>query len=202
MKGIPFIVSAPSGAGKTTLCAKAVAFFADLRHSVSYTTRPPRLGEVDGVDYHFVDNVEFDRMVKAGEFLEYAGVHGKRYGTSRDDLDMLLSGGYDVMLDIDVQGAKSVREKISGGVYIFILPPSVEACRQRLNSRGKDSAGEIEKRLAIAIEEIKRASEYEYVIINDAINDAFERFKAVITAEKSKKACSREKVREIFGIDI
>ncbi len=202
MKGIPFIVSAPSGAGKTTLCKMAVDFFANLRHSVSYTTRAPRAGEVDGVDYRFVDNAEFDRMVKAGEFFEYAGVHGKRYGTARQDLEGLLSGGYDAMLDIDVQGAEGIRDTASGGVYIFILPPSIEACRQRLNHRGKDSAQEIEKRLTIAVEEIKRASTYEYIIINDDIAAAFEKLKSIIIAEKSRKARVRDKVREIFGIEV
>jgi len=199
MKGIAYIVSAPSGAGKTTLCKMAVDFFPGLRHSVSYTTRPPRAGEVDGEDYRFVSDHEFDRMIEEGEFLEHAGVHGKRYGTSRKDLSAMLSAGTDVILDIDVQGAEKVRERLSGGVCIFILPPSVEACEQRLKSRGKDSEQEIQKRLKIALDEIKKAGDYRYIIINDALDEAFEKLKAIIVAEKAASPRMMPRVEELFG---
>lgn len=199
MKGIPFIVSAPSGAGKTTLCKMAVDFFHDLRHSISYTTRPPRDGEVDGVDYRFIDNAEFARMVASGEFLEHAGVHGKNYGTSRKDLETLLEKGTDVILDIDVQGAGNVRGSLAGGVFIFILPPSVEACEQRLRGRAKDSEEEIKKRLRIALDEIKKAPDYDYIIINDDLDVAFERLKSIIKAEKVRTQRMIGKVRELFG---
>lgn len=199
MRGIPFIVSAPSGTGKTTLCKMAVDFFPDLRHSISYTTRPPREGETDGVDYRFVDNPAFERMVRDNEFLEYAGVHGKQYGTSRKDLDAILSRDLNAMLDIDVQGARRVRERIKGGVYIFILPPTIEACEKRLKERGKDSPEDIKKRLKTAIEEIKRAGEYEYIIINDDLVSAFERLKSIIIAEKAKTERVIDKVKDIFG---
>lgn len=201
MKGVPFIVSAPSGAGKTTLCKMAVAFFPGLRHSISYTTRPPRLGEVDGEDYRFIDDAEFDRMVESGEFLEYAGVHGKRYGTSRKDLAGLLDEGTDVILDIDVQGAEKVRGRLSGGVYIFILPPSVQACEERLRSRGKDSPEEIRKRLRIALDEIKKAPEYQYIIINDNLTAAFEKLKSILIAEKAASRRMMPRVAELFGAD-
>ncbi|MBI4948861.1 MAG: guanylate kinase [Deltaproteobacteria bacterium] len=199
MGGIPFIVSAPSGAGKTTLCKKAVDFFPDLRHSISYTTRLPRAGEVNGVDYWFIEDRVFDEMIARGEFLEYAGVYGKRYGTSKKDLDHLLCEGLSVILEIDIQGADQIREKIPGAVGVFILPPSIEACRVRLRQRGKDSTEEIEKRLSIALEEVKRAPLYDYIIINDDLEAAFERFKSIVAAEKARTPRMLEAVSGIFG---
>jgi guanylate kinase len=199
-RGIPFIVSAPSGAGKTTLCKMAVEFFSEIGFSVSYTTRKPRDGEVDGVDYHFVDDRVFDGMVKKGEFLEHAGVHGSRYGTSRKDLETELGRGMDVLLDIDVQGAEQVQKHLEGGVYIFIVPPSVEDCEMRLKVRAKDSPGEIKKRVRASIEEIKRADAYEYIIINDDLDSAFERLKSVMVAERTRQKRVIGKVKEIFGI--
>lgn len=198
-KGSIFIVSAPSGAGKTTLCKKAVDFFPDLRHSISYTTRQPRPGEINGVDYWFVDNSTFDRMVENDEFLEYASVFEKRYGTSRIDLDGMLSRGLDVILDIDVQGAEKARKRLNNGVYIFILPPSIEACEERLKSRGKDDPEEIKKRLNIALDEIKNAPDYEYIIINDVLENAFDKLKSIIVSEKSRSKRMMGPVREIFG---
>lgn len=198
-KGMIFIVSAPSGAGKTTLCRKAVDFFPDLRHSISYTTRQPRPGEINGMDYWFVDNATFDRMVENDEFLEYASVFGRRYGTSRIDLEGMLSRGLDVILDIDVQGAEKARKRLNNGVYIFILPPSVEACEERLKSRGQDDPEEIKKRLKIALDEIKNAPRYEYIIINDVLENAFEKLKSIIISEKSKSKRMLFSVREIFA---
>lgn len=199
MGGIPFIVSAPSGAGKTTLCKKAVDFFPDLRHSISYTTRKPRNGEVNGADYWFIDDRVFDEMIARDEFLEYAGVYGKRYGTSKKDLDNLLSEGLSVILEIDVQGADQTRERLPGAIGVFILPPSIEACRVRLKQRGKDTPEEIEKRLKIALDEVNKASLYDYIIINDDLEAAFEHFKSVIAAEKARTPRMLEKVAGIFG---
>lgn len=199
MGGIPFIVSAPSGAGKTTLCKKAVDFFPDLRHSISYTTRKPRIGEVNGVDYWFIEDRVFDEMIARGEFLEYAGVYGKRYGTSKKDLDNLLLEGLSVILEIDVQGADQIRKRLPGAIGVFILPPSIEACRVRLKQRGKDSPEEIEKRLKIAVEEIKKAALYDYIIINDDLEAAFEHFKSVIAAEKARTPRMLEKIAGLFG---
>lgn len=199
-RGIPFVVSAPSGAGKTTLCKMAVDFLPDFRHSISYTTRQPRNGEINGVDYIFVDDAEFDRMIKDGEFLEYAGVYGKRYGTSGKDLEKLLSEGHNVILEIDVQGGESVRKKLKDAASIFILPPSIEACEERLKGRGKDSPEEIQKRLRIAIEEIKKAPDYDYIIINDDLDAAFDKMKAIIMAEPSRTPRMFKIVRELFGV--
>lgn len=199
MIGIPFIVSAPSGAGKTTLCKKAVDFFGDFRHSISYTTRRPRPGETDGVEYRFIDDAAFDAMIERGEFIEYAGVYGKRYGTSKKDLEALLSGGCNVILEIDVQGAARVREALDGTVSIFILPPSIEACEQRLVARGKDGPEEIKKRLRIAEDEIRKAPQYDYMIINDDIEEAFVKMRSIIVAEKARAFRMRGAVEEIFG---
>ena len=199
-KGTLFIVSAPSGAGKTTLCNKAVEYFPTLEHSVSYTTRAPREGEVDGVHYKFVDAAAFDEMERAGEFVENALVHANRYGTSGSDLQKLLNEGIDVMVEIDVQGAAQLREKFGEAVFIFIVPPSIEACKERLTARGKDTGEVISKRIIQATEEVKEARNYDYIIINDVLNEAFDRFKAIISAEKSREKRVIVAVEALFDI--
>ncbi|MBI5598241.1 MAG: guanylate kinase [Deltaproteobacteria bacterium] len=195
-----FIVSGPSGAGKSTLSKRVIGFFGDLGFSVSYTTRPPRPNETDGVDYRFVDEGRFDGMAEKGEFVEYAVVHGRKYGTNWKDLKRMLDRGSDVLLDIDVQGAEQMSEKVKGGVSIFVLPPSIEACAKRLNLRGDIAPSEMEKRLAAAMDEIKRAASYDYIIINDDLDGSFERLKAIITAERSKKDVVMGRVKELFTL--
>ncbi len=185
-KGTLFIVSAPSGAGKTTLCRMAVEHFPNIEHSVSYTTRVPREGEVNGKDYNFIDDAAFDEMERTGEFVESANVHGNRYGTSGGDLLKLLGEGINVMVEIDVQGAAQLREKFQEAVFIFIVPPSVEACRERLAERGKDTDEVIAKRLVRATEEMKERVKYQNIIVNDDLDEAFDRFKTVILAKTSR----------------
>lgn len=199
MKGVAFIISAPSGAGKTTLCRMAAGHFPEIRNSVSYTTRKPRPGEENGRDYWFIGDAAFDRMVDNGEFLEHAGVYGRRYGTAKKDLEALLEEGWSVILEIDVQGAARVRERLEGGVYIFILPPSLKACEQRLIERGKDSPEDIVKRLRIAENEIRRAPDYDYIIVNDDLVQAFDELKSVMAAEKAKTARMLDELRARFG---
>lgn len=199
MQGIAFIVSAPSGAGKTTLCRMAAERFPGLRNSVSYTTRKPRPGETNGVDYWFVDEAVFDGMAERGEFLEYADVYGKRYGTSKKDLDAMLAKGVSVILEIDVQGAARVREALEGGVFVFILPPSLKAAEERLVARGKDTTGEIKRRLGIAVDEIKRAPGYDYLVINDDLRRAFEEFSSIIIAERVRSSRMHGRLKELFG---
>ncbi len=199
-RGIPFIISGPSGAGKTTLYKLALENIPNVRHSISYTTRPPRTGDVTGLDYNFVTEDEFKTMVSANLFIEHAHIHGNQYGTARADLEALLASGSHVLLEIDVQGAQSMRLALDSGVYIFIAPPSIEACGQRLSSRGKDSAEVIERRLQAAVEEISHAPAYDYIIINESIEDAFERLKAIITAEAARTRRVIEKIKKTFSL--
>jgi guanylate kinase len=183
-KGSLFIVSAPSGAGKTTLCRKLVSSLPNLQFSVSYTTRQPRNGEVNDRDYTFINRQDFRLMADKGEFIEWAEVHGALYGTSRKRLEELLDSGNDVILDIDTQGAMQIKERYKEGIYIFILPPSLEALKERLKNRMTDSKEEIGKRLGRAIAEIKTFDKYDYVIINDILEDAFLEFKAVVISQR------------------
>lgn len=181
-KGTLFIISAPSGAGKSTLCKAVMGRMGNIRLAVSHTTRAPRKGEVDGVDYHFTTVDRFRAMIDAGDFLEWAEVHGNYYGTSRTMLNSLLNAGYDIFHDIDVQGARQVKPRLLEAVFVFILPPSLEALRERLVGRGTDAPEVIERRLSNAIGEIKAFSLYDYVIINDDLKVATEQLEAVVRA--------------------
>ncbi len=183
-RGDLFVVSAPSGAGKTTLCRKLTAIVPNITHSVSYTTRKPRPGEVDDVHYTFVDVAAFREMAEAGEFAEWAEVHGNLYGTSRKRLEETLQSGADIILDVDVQGARSLRGAYPGGVFIFILPPSMEVLRQRLQGRMSDSGEEIERRLRKAADEIRDFENYNYVIVNNIFEDALKELEAVVISRR------------------
>ena len=183
-KGSLFIVSAPSGAGKTTLCRKLVSSLPNLKFSVSYTTRQPRKGEVNDRDYTFINRQDFRLMADKAEFIEWAEVHGALYGTSRKRLEKLLDAGNDVILDIDTQGAMQIKDTYKAGIYIFILPPSLETLKERLKNRMTDSKEEIGKRLGRAVEEIKTFDKYDYVIINDVLKDALRKFEAIIIAQR------------------
>jgi guanylate kinase len=183
-KGKMFVISAPSGAGKTTLCNRIVRKMPDLRESVSFTTRQPRKREVNDRDYTFISGPEFKRMIRKGDFVEWAVVHGNYYGTSRRRLEDIMDAGFDVLLDIDTQGARQIRDSYSGGAYVFILPPSMEALRDRLEKRGSNTRDDMERRLARAVEEIRDYSMFDYVIVNDVVRDAVKRLECVIAAEK------------------
>jgi guanylate kinase len=183
-RGSLFIVSAPSGTGKTTLCKKLVSAVPNLRFSVSYTTRPPRPDEVNDRDYTFVSRHEFKLMLEREEFVESAEIHGELYGTSKKRLEELTNSGIGVVLDIDTQGAMQLKKKWGEGVYIFILPPSIELLRERLEKRMTDSREEIGKRLKNAVLEIKNYHEYDYVIINDIFEKAFSELEAIIISHR------------------
>lgn len=185
-KGLLFVVSAPSGAGKTTLCREVVNHLPGLRHSVSYTTRKPRPGEVDGKDYYFLDESGFRKKIERGEFIEWAEVHGNLYGTSWDQLLLHSEQGADLILDIDAQGAMQLKKKEVEGVYIYILPPSFDALRARLMERKSDSPDEINRRLRKAREEIWSYREYYYLIVNDDVKRAMSELQAVIVSERIK----------------
>jgi guanylate kinase len=184
-KGSLFVVSAPSGSGKTTLCKKLVSSLPDLNFSVSYTTRQPRPDEVNDRDYTFVNREDFRSMVKRGEFIEWASVHGEFYGTSSKRVEELMDAGNDVILDIDIQGAMQIKEKYDKGTYIFILPPSLELLKKRLSERMTDSQEEIQKRLDRALQEITSYSSYDYVIINDILEDALKECEAIIISNRA-----------------
>ncbi len=183
-RGSIFIVSAPSGAGKTTLCKMITERLQSIEHSISYTTRKPRPGEIDGRDYYFVNKNEFMRMVEAGEFLEWAEVHGNLYGTSKTKLLERVNQGIDVILDIDTQGAKQIRQQGVEATFIFILPPSMDVLKKRLINRRSDSEDVIKRRLQNAIDEIADYKLYDYVIINDILEVAFEELKAVVLSKR------------------
>ncbi len=181
-----FIVTAPSGAGKTSLVAKLLASDPHVKLSISCTTRAPRPGEVDGVDYRFLTDAEFVKMLEAGEFLESAHVHGARYGTSQKWVEEQLQAGEDILLEIDWQGAAQVRGLFPYTTSIFILPPSVEELERRLHKRGQDAADVIARRVAKAREEISHVGEFDYVIINDSFDAALQDLQTVIRAQRLK----------------
>lgn len=182
--GSLFIVTAPSGAGKTSLVRELLAADAEVALSVSYTTRAPRPGEVDGVHYHFVSEARFVEMINAGDFLESAEVHGARYGTSQTQVEGVLKSGRDLVLEIDWQGAAQVRSLYQGAIGIFILPPSPQALAERLHGRGSDSAEVIARRLAAAREEISHVGEFDYVIINNRFDVALQDLLAIVRTQR------------------
>ena len=182
------MISAPSGAGKTTLVRRVMEQLPNLQFSVSYTTRPRRSNEQEGEDYHFVSPAIFQGMVERGEFLEWAEVLGNQYGTVRVDAKNLESKGIDLILDIDTQGAKKVKERIEQEVLIYVLPPSIKVLRERLITRGLDSPEMIEFRLANARKDIEEAHWYHYIIVNEKIEDAVEKLKAIIIAERCRRS--------------
>ncbi len=182
------VVSAPSGAGKTSLCEWVVAAVPGLAHSVSFTTRPPRRDEQPGRDYHFVDEAAFRGMVDRGEFAEWAVVHGHLYGTSQALLVRHFTAGLDVILDIDTQGAALLRPGHPDGVFVFIVPPSWAMLEERLRRRQSDAEADIQRRLQRAREEVKSYAEYQYVIVNDEFARAAEELKAIIVAERRRSS--------------
>ena len=182
MNGCLFTVVAPSGAGKSSLIAALLERNDGLDVSVSFTTRPPRAGEVDGREYHFVTREKFETLIAADEFLEHAEVYGNLYGTSRNWIESRRSAGTDVLLEIDWQGARSVKRIFPNMVYIYILPPSIEELQRRLIKRGKDSAEVIERRLGEAREDLKHVHKADYVIINEDFSAALDDLSAVVRA--------------------
>jgi guanylate kinase len=197
-RGVLFIVSAPSGAGKTTLVRELLKRDPQIGLSISHTTRAPRPGEVDGVAYHFVGSAQFDAMRAADDFLEWAQVHGNFYGTSRRWLEERLSAGHDVLLEIDWQGAQQVRRLFPDAVGIFILPPSLEALATRLTGRGQDAADVIERRLAAARDEIRHLDEFDFVIINNILGQAQDDLVTVTRAARLLRTSQMARSPEFF----
>jgi guanylate kinase len=185
-RGLLFIVSAPSGAGKTTLVERLVEETPHLKMSRSYTSRAARQGETDGVDYNFVRRDRFEAMIAAGEFLEWAEVFGNLYGTCAADTDRMLAAGDDVVLVIDVQGARKVRGLGVVATTIFVMPPSAEVLEQRLRGRSKDNEADIQRRLRVARQEVASFTEYDFIVVNDQVDAAVERLKHVVLAERTR----------------
>lgn len=188
------VISAPSGGGKTTLCERLMAEFdGSMNYSVSCTTRAPREGEVDGTDYFFISEEEFERRIQRGEFLEFATVHGHRYGTPKHMIEAGFKSGHDILMDLDVQGVQQIRAKLQecapddplrrGFVDVFISAPSLEVLRKRLQGRGKDAAAVIERRLQMAEKEMAHWPEYQYLIINDRLDASYDSLRAIVLAE-------------------
>ena len=186
MSGRLFIVSAPSGTGKTTLVERLVRDMQGISMSRSYTSRAPRPGEADGVDYNFISRDRFEAMIANGDLLEHAEVFGNWYGTGAAETARALAGGDDVVLVIDVQGARKVRNASFEHVGIFVLPPSFEVLEDRLRRRSKDSEVQIQRRLAVAQQEVAAVAEYDYVVINDDVDSAVARLRAIVEAERSR----------------
>ena len=194
-----FVVSAPSGAGKTSLVKELLAHDDGLAVSVSHTTRAMRPGERDGIDYHFVDVDRFRSMVESGQFLEHAQVFDNFYGTAQASVEATLAQGLDVVLEIDWQGARQVRERIPAAVSVFILPPSRQALEQRLRGRGQDSDEIIARRMRDARSETEHYAEYDYLLINDEFGAALAQLRAVVTAERLRLANQRLRQRDLLA---
>jgi guanylate kinase len=199
-EGLLVVISGPSGAGKGTICMQLLMEMSFLKVSVSATTRKPREGEKDGIDYFFIEEEEFLKRVKNNEFLEYAKVYGNYYGTPKEEVFKQLKAGKDIILEIDIQGALQVKKNYPMGVFIFILPPSLTELKNRIEGRGTDSKEVILRRMESAYDELNYAFQYDYVVVNDWVDIATEKIKHIILAEKNRAIRKKEiinKVREM-----
>lgn len=185
-KGILFVISGPSGVGKGTVTKALIAKNKNLKVSISATTRPPREGEIDGKDYFFISREKFQQLIEEDQFLEWANVYSNLYGTPKDFVQTNLNNNYDVLLEIDIQGALQVKQKMPDGVFIFLAPPSIEELAYRLIGRGKDSHESIEQRLKACRDEMSMMHEYDYVVVNDDVDEAVKKIEAIIIAEGCK----------------
>jgi guanylate kinase len=199
--GIPFVVSGPSGVGKTSLLRRVLEIDTGVAFSVSHTTRKPRSGERNGEDYHFVDGDTFERMVGEGRFLEWAEYQGNRYGTSYEAVEGPTRKGVDLILEVEVQGARQLRERLSGAVFLFVLPPSMDVLERRLRDRASDGEEAILRRLARAREEVREAVAYDYVIVNDDLETAVSDLLGVIAACRRRPSRVLATLGERFDFD-
>lgn len=185
-KGILVVISGPSGAGKGTICKAFLEKNKNVKVSISCTTRSPRVGEEHGVNYFFTKENDFLKMIEEDEFLEYANVYGNYYGTPKSFVDKTLEEGYDVILEIDTQGAFKVKEKFDDGVFIFVMPPSLNELKNRIVGRGSETEETLNKRFGSAADEIKLVEKYDYAVLNDSVEDAVRKIEGIIIAEKCK----------------
>jgi guanylate kinase len=198
--GLLMIVSAPSGAGKTSICREILRLLPNVRFSVSSTTRPPRPGEVDGRDYEFISEREFRERMVRGEFVEWVENYGQLYGTSKKTMEAFLNQGYDLILDIEPRGAKAIREHNTYGIFIFILPPSLSELKSRMSRRGETSAV-MERRFRRSLDEIREALWYDYIIINETLEEAVDRFRSIYIAEKSRRHLFMDRIEAFQKTD-
>ncbi len=197
--GLLIVISGPSGAGKGTVCKSLLENSNKLKLSISVTTRRPRLGEVEGINYYFISHGRFNEMMDSGELLEYARVYDNYYGTPKEEVLKELSLGNDVILEIDIQGALKVKSEFPDGVFIFIMPPSMEELKNRIKNRGTETENELSKRFKASYEEINYISKYNYVIINDRIKEAVKKVESIIIAEKCRVDRLNSKLEDITG---
>jgi guanylate kinase len=193
-----FIVSAPSGSGKSTLVRRLLDGDEGLRFSISYTTRTPRGHEVNGHDYFFISREEFELRLKNGEFVEWAEVFGNCYGTHRNNYDQAVAEGRDLLLDIDVKGARQLKQRLPGAISVFILPPSRQILEERLRARSEDAESVIQRRLREAAEEIRNYDQYDYVLVNQDVEESAAALRAIVVAERKRRSRMEEKVRPIL----
>ena len=192
-KGLLIVISGASGTGKGTVCKKILSDLPAVAYSISATTRAPRPGEIDGKEYYFLSVAEFKNWIADGKFLEHAEVYGNFYGTPLNKIEERLNRGEDILLEIDVQGALNVKRKMPEGVYIFLLPPSLDELKRRIEGRGTETPESLARRMKNALAEINVGLEYDYVVVNDSIENAVEKIKAILTAERLKVSRNEDK---------
>jgi len=195
-KGLFIVVSAPSGAGKSSICQGLLRAYPEIEFSVSYTSRPPRPNEVDGKDYHFVSRNEFQRGIKQGRFIEWVKNYGQFYGSSREIIEESIQNDKDLLLDIEPRGAKKIKQEYKRGIYVFILPPSRSELLNRLKKRGHETEDAIQKRFVQAETELRELSWYDYVIFNQDLKKAINQLISIYVAEKCKKSRLRNEIKE------
>ena len=197
--GLLIVVSAPSGAGKTTICKEVLNIVPELRFSISCTTRNPRKGETDGRDYHFITREEFETRISGGDFIEWAENHGHLYGTLKEDVEALTAAGYDVLFDVDPRGAKELKSQYNNAVFVFILPPSIDVLKERLQKRGSKKDAVMKARFERASQEVGEVVWYDYAIFNDIIDESVDILKSIYKAEKNRRERLTGKITNIIG---
>ena len=199
--GDVFVISAPSGSGKTTICRMLVQRLDNMELSISFTTRPRKRSEEDGKDYHFIDPKKFDIMIRSRELLEFASVYGNRYGTSREAVRSIVSRGRDAALEIDFQGGKKVKEELPGAVLVAVFPPDWRSLEERLIGRGRDTPEEVRDRLRVAGEEARELLSYDYLVVNDELEAAVTRVEWIVRATRLRRERAAVRVKKIFDVN-